>query len=50
MKEDLETAFLFVHGIQGSPAQFSFLNERLPEDIRVRNRLLTGHGFTVLKD
>ena len=47
MKEDLETAYLFVHGIQGSPAQFSFLNERLPEDIRVRNLLLPGHGVDV---
>ena len=47
MKEDLETACLFVHGIQGSPAQFSFLNERLPEDIRVRNLLLPGHGADV---
>ena len=47
MKEDLETAYLFVHGIQGSPAQFSFLTERLPEDIRVRNLLLPGHGADV---
>ena len=30
MKEDLETAYLFAHGIQGSPAQFIFLTERLP--------------------
>ena len=47
MKEDLETAYLFVHGIQGSPAQFRFLTERLPEDIRVRNLVLPGHGADV---
>ena len=47
MKEDLETAYLFVHGIQGSPDQFRFLTERLPEDIRVRNLLLPGHGADV---
>ncbi len=39
--------FLFVHGIQGSPAQFQFLIERLPEDVRVRNLLLPGHGADV---
>ncbi len=47
MKKDLKTACLFVHGIQGSPAQFCFLIERLPEDIRVRNLLLPGHGADV---
>ena len=40
----METGFLFVHGIQGSPDQFRFLTERLPEDIRVCNLLLPGHG------
>ena len=40
----MKTGILFVHGIQGSPAQFRFLIERLPEDIRVRNLLLSGHG------
>lgn len=40
----MEKGFLFVHGIQGSLAQFIFLTERLPEDIRVRNLLLPGHG------
>lgn len=43
----MKTGILFVHGIQGSPAQFSFLTERLPEDIRVRNLLLPGHGTDV---
>ncbi len=41
------SGILFVHGIQGSPAQFIFLTERLPEDIRVRNLLLPGHGADV---
>ena len=26
----MSTAILFTHGIQGSPAQFRFLTERLP--------------------
>ncbi len=43
----MKTGILFVHGIQGSPAQFSFLTERLPEDIRVRSLLLPGHGADV---
>ena len=43
----MKTGILFVHGIQGSPAQFRFLIERLPEDIRVRNLLLPGHGADV---
>ncbi len=47
MKEYMSTAFLFVHGIQGSPAQFRFLTERLPGDIRIRNLLLPGHGADV---
>ena len=43
----MKTGILFVHGIQGSPVQFRFLIERLPEDIRVRNLLLPGHGADV---
>ena len=43
----MKTGILLVHGIQGGPAQFSFLTERLPEDIRVRNLLLPGHGADV---
>ena len=43
----MEEGFLFVHGIQGSPAQFSFLTERLPEGIQVRSLLLPGHGADV---
>ena len=40
----MNTALLFVHGIQGQPRQFQFLLERLPEDVQVRNLLLPGHG------
>ena len=29
----MSTAILFTHGIQGSPAQFRFLTERLPEPL-----------------
>lgn len=35
---------LFVHGIQGKPEQFSFLEETLPEDALCINTLLPGHG------
>ena len=38
---------LFVHGIQGSPKQFRFLTDLLPEDIRFRNILLPGHGVDI---
>ena len=43
----MKTGILLVHGIQGSPDQFRFLTGRLPEDIRVRNLLLPGHGADV---
>ena len=43
----MKTGILFVHGIQGSPAQFRFLTERLPGDIRIRTLLLPGHGADV---
>ena len=42
-----KTAVLFVHGIQGSPAQFQFLTRSLPEGTAYKNVLLPGHGGTV---
>ena len=41
-----KTGILFVHGIQGSPGQFSFLTDQLPPSVPVRNILLPGHGAT----
>ena len=41
------TGILMVHGIQGSPAQFRFLEERLPENTKARSLLLPGHGAGV---
>ena len=35
---------LFVHGIHGSPCQFRFLTDSLPEDVAYHNLLLPGHG------
>lgn len=37
---------LFVHGIQGKPAQFDFLEQLLPADVRRMNVDLPGHGAT----
>lgn len=42
-----DTAVLFVHGIQGSPAQFRFLTERLEPEAAFYNLLLPGHGDSV---
>ncbi len=41
---DGDTAILFVHGIQGSPCQFHFLTDALPENVSYCNLLLPGHG------
>lgn len=38
---------LFVHGIQGSPKQFDFLIEQIPDDILCCNVILPGHGATI---
>ena len=43
----MNTAFLFVHGIQGHPRQFQFLIDHLPEGTPYRNILLRGHGADV---
>ena len=40
-------AILFVHGIQGSPAQFQWMIDQLPPRIRYENVLLAGHGGNV---
>ena len=40
------TAVLFVHGIQGQPAQFRFLIDALPAGVEVCAPLLPGHGKT----
>lgn len=37
-------AFLFVHGIIGTPDHFDFLMSYLPENVSVWNLLLDGHG------
>ena len=37
---------IFVHGIQGSPRQFHFLLQDLPDSVLCRNILLPGHGAT----
>ncbi len=37
-------AFLFVHGILGTPRHFDFLLSALPETVSVYNLLLDGHG------
>ncbi len=44
---DSETIVIFVHGIQGSPQQFRFLTENIPESIDFISVLLPGHGGTV---
>ena len=41
------TAILFVHGIQGSPAQFQWMINQLPPRIHYENVLLAGHGGNV---
>lgn len=41
------TAVLMVHGIVGTPKQFDFLLETIPEDVSVLNVLLPGHGGSV---
>lgn len=41
------TGVLMVHGIQGSPKQFSFLADALPNDIITTCLLLPGHGAGV---
>ena len=42
-----QTGVLMVHGIQGSPIQFSFLAKALPTDIMTIGLLLPGHGAGV---
>lgn len=39
-----DTAILFIHGIIGTPRQFDFLVNELPENFSVYNMLLSGHG------
>ncbi len=41
-----DTVVLCVHGIQGSPAQFRWLVESLPESVDYQCLLLPGHGGT----
>lgn len=42
-----DTVVLFIHGIQGSPDQFSPLYPAVPEDCSIVSLLLDGHGGTV---
>lgn len=45
--EGADTAVVFVHGILGSPSQFTYLIDRLDNQITVANLLLPGHGGTI---
>jgi carboxylesterase len=45
--EGADTAVIFVHGILGSPSQFTYLVDSLGSRITVANLLLPGHGGTV---
>ncbi len=47
MSDQAKTAVLMVHGIQGGPGWFGFLDGRLPEGVRTRSLLLPGHGADV---
>lgn len=42
-----DTLVLCVHGIQGSPSQFSYLTDRLPADVDFLCPILPGHGGSV---
>lgn len=44
MEQSGSAALLFVHGIQGQPAQFQFLIDKMPQDVEIRAPLLPGHG------
>lgn len=46
-KNGAKAIVICVHGIQGSPRQFDWLVERLPEDVDYECVLLPGHGATV---
>ncbi|MBP3372297.1 MAG: alpha/beta fold hydrolase [Clostridia bacterium] len=39
-----KTAYLFIHGIAGTPNHFHMLLKRLPQDVSFHNLLLDGHG------
>lgn len=41
------TVVLFVHGIQGSPSQFAWLAEMLPDHVDYLCLLLPGHGASI---
>lgn len=45
--ENSETAYLFIHGIIGSPDHFKNLIELVPKNCSVYNLLLDGHGKKV---
>lgn len=47
IKEDAETAALFIHGIVGTPMHFQELVPLIPEHWSVYNILLDGHGKNV---
>lgn len=40
-------AILFIHGIMGSPRQFDFLIEGIPQEVGYFRLVLAGHGATV---
>ena len=42
-----DVAYIFVHGIVGTPHHFDFLMEYVPEDVSVWNLVLDGHGGRV---
>ena len=47
INDSSDTAILFVHGIVGSPEQFSPLLPLVPQDWSIVNLLLPGHGGSV---
>jgi len=42
--KNADTAFLFIHGILGTPRHFDAFIDLLPENVSVYNMLLEGHG------
>ena len=45
--EGADVAYIFVHGIVGTPNHFDFLMEYVPEDVSVWKLVLDGHGGKV---
>lgn len=47
IKENADTALLFVHGIAGTPNHFNIFMPYVPDNVSVYNMLLDGHGKSV---